>query len=313
MGYIFPEVKHVILDEVQSFRKEDGDWLDEARKIVRQHSNDSEHDAGSDSDSVSIPDLDSDAESNYKLGPNLDQNVSSDSSSDSDSDASPSPDSYHIRGPDSGPGFLWLFIDSNQINHTFPTGIPQKKDQIPSFRLTKVIRNSKNIFNYAKKFLLQEAASQIEMGHDFEGEGKKFRRYPRGQGIATLREELELLCEEGYSKGDIAVLFGREEDIPKGNLSEGSLSKQLGLKRIVGAEENDSEHVVVSTFRMYSGLERPVVILVNIKAYLSVAFGSKRRASLYCATTRGMVKLIMLEEKTGEEKEKRGYKRKHMG
>ena len=33
----FRQIRHVILDEVQNFQAEDGDWLEEARKLVRQH------------------------------------------------------------------------------------------------------------------------------------------------------------------------------------------------------------------------------------------------------------------------------------
>ena len=33
----FLQIRHVILDEVQNFQAEDGDWLEEARKLVRQH------------------------------------------------------------------------------------------------------------------------------------------------------------------------------------------------------------------------------------------------------------------------------------
>jgi len=293
MGYLFPEVKHVVLDEVQNFRDEDGGWLEEARKIVHQHSRDSNQDSKSDSDS------DSDLESNCKPGPDLDRDSSSDCNSDSDSEARLPPDSYHSRRLGSGQGFLWIFIDNDQVNHTFGTGIPHERDQIPSYSLTKVIRNSKNVFNYAKTFLRKDAARQIEMGHDFEGEEGILKKYPSGLGIATLRRELQLLFEEGYSKGDIVILFGKKNDIPS------RLSSQLGLEVISDAEENDSEHVVVSTFRMYSGLERPVVIMLNINASVSCSFGSLRRASLYCAVTRAMVKLIVLEE------EERGFKRKH--
>lgn len=74
MTYEFPTVKHVVMDEVQNFRIEDGDWLQRARELVR-----------------------------------------SPQASDD---------------PDENPGFLWLFIDNGQINHSFATGIPNEKKQV---------------------------------------------------------------------------------------------------------------------------------------------------------------------------------------
>lgn len=306
MRQTFPEVKHVILDEVQNFRAEDGNWLEKARNLVRPHADEKEDsDLDSDSDD-SVSSLDSDPESNAKLpsDPTLPNNPGSDSESDSDPDSGLDHDSLPSTasgiGSGNRTGFLWIFTDSNQVNHEFPTGIPAERSQIPCFSLTKIIRNSRSIFQYAKKFLRGDSARQIELGHDFEGEGRTFKRYSRGTEIATLKKELKSLLEEGYSEGDIAILFGKESDIP-----EGDLQSQLGVKQIVGADCDHYDRVVVSTFRMYSGLERPVVILCNIKASVSATYKSLVKESLYCAVTRAMMKVIVLEE------EGRGNKRKH--
>ena len=37
MEETFPQIRHVILDEVQNFQAEDGDWLSKARALVKQH------------------------------------------------------------------------------------------------------------------------------------------------------------------------------------------------------------------------------------------------------------------------------------
>lgn len=42
----FPNVHHVILDEVQNYRSEDGDWLEKARTLVLQHCPNPRHDSG---------------------------------------------------------------------------------------------------------------------------------------------------------------------------------------------------------------------------------------------------------------------------
>ena len=70
----------------------------------------------------------------------------------------------------------------------------------------------------------------------------------------------------------------------------------MRLPEVVDAEGNASECVLVSTFRKYSGLERPVVILVNITASLPYR-SSRPAASIYCAITRAMVKVVSLEER----------------
>lgn len=232
------EVKHIIMDEVQSFtdedrNKENGDsWLQKARKLVRQHSVDD-------------------------------------------------------------PGFLWLFVDNKQINHGHPTGIPDEKDQTPSFTLTKVIRNSHRIFKYAARNIFsKEATGEIEIGHDFEGENIVGKRYSKNEAsqISVLKTVLGSLSSEGYSQGDIAILYGKENCIPT------TLRDKLFPEVTVDAEKNDSEYLVISTLRKYSGLERPVVILVNVED--SLPFGSNKNSAFYCCATRAMVKLVILRPKS---------------
>lgn len=227
------EVKHIVMDEVQSYRdgdrERDGDnWLQKAKKVVRQHS---------------IED----------------------------------------------PGYLWLFIDKNQINHCHPTAIPLEREQVPDFRLRRVIRNSKRIVEFASKICLDKnAAKDIEMGHDFAGEEVMLRTYRRGKAsqISAVKRAIKSLCTDGYSEGDITLLYGKEDAIPD------NLSGRLSL-RIVDAESNESDCLVGSTFRKYSGQERPIVILVNVEG--SLPYGSNRNA-IYCCATRAMVKLIILRE-----------------
>lgn len=276
MNMLFPEVKHVILDEVQSYRKEHGDWLQKARKLVHHHSRHNEQQSSLVSDPTSESDL---------------RFTDSDSSSGRDP---PEVESVPLQLPDSGAGFLWLFTDRNQLNHKYSTGIPKESDQHPSFYLTKVIRSSKSICNVAKNCLSKYSARQIEMGHDFEGEKVILKTYIRGDQVTALKEVLRSLFDEGYSESDIAILFGKEFLIPKRQFHKG----QLGVRKTVDARHNDSEFVVVSTLRKYSGLERPVVILVNLNK-ATLPYGSYLGRSLYCGFTRAMVKVVYLLEKKG--------------
>lgn len=281
----FSFTKHVILDEVQNFRDEDGDWLGKARRVVRQHANDSECESGSNStDSPSVCE---------RRGEVSDESESDEESNpDTDSDAELDPECNDSKRE----GYLWSFLDRNQINHRFKTGIPRFFPQ--SFRLTRVIRTSTEIFNYSKKRLSEEAAGCVEIGHDFDGEKVTFFRYPEEKQIDYLIKVLKELKREGYSKGDIAVLFGKQKSLQGDHYS--ALSKHFGL--IVDAEGNDHDNIVLSTFRKYSGLDRPVVVAVDIIASLTEY--SLPKASLYCVATRAMVKLVFLT------KEKRGEKRR---
>ena len=264
MSEKFTSIRHVILDEVQAFRDEDGDWLEKARRLVRQHA--------------------SHCESKYSSYDPFDTNSETDAGC--------------CSGGDDDPGYLWCFIDQNQINHTFRTGIPRSFQQMS--RLTKVIRNSINIFDFAKGFLNDDNAKrQLSIGHDFDGEVVRVVSYQEGQQTNKLIKELKLLFKEGYSKGDIAILFEKDECIPAETKYE--ILMQFG-DLAPGAESNDSESIVLSTFRKYSGLERPVVIAVDIIALLT-QYGLPK-PSIYCAVTRAMVKLVYLLGET------RGQKRK---
>lgn len=238
----FSFTKHVILDEVQNFGDEDGDWLGKARSLVRQYANDSDSD-------------------------------------------------YYS-------GYLWCFLDKNQNNLSFKTGIPPNFPPGPSFHLTRVIKTPTEIFIYAKKLLGEEAPGRVGIGHDLKGEKVTILGYPDGKRIDYLIEVLTKLIREGYSKGEIAVLFGEQQSPQEDHYS--TLSEHFGS--IVDAKGNDHDSIVLSAFKKYSGLYRPVVIAVDIIASLTEY--SSPNAALYCVATRAMVKLVFLTEKRGEKRRK---------
>ena len=317
----FSQIRHVILDEVHNFQAKDGDWLGKARTLVKQHleRESSDDDYASDNEIVSESCSESKTEQD---------------NSDTNSLAGPDPE-YSIWQND-GPGYLWCFMDKGQsISKKSETGIPQRLRQ--TFRLRKVIRNSKRIFERAQHFLdrrtwaldaetttdcLMNELGLLNPDSPFTpGRIKKKARrhkvrkeksvtighdfdgeqseeeYSKGERIACLIGVLESLLKEGYSKGDIAVLCLTEP-------LEGNELKQLQeFTLTVNAERNDDDNIVLSTVREYGGLERPVVVIVH------ESFDSKGEDVLlnrvrYCAFTRGMVKLITLKEKS------RGQKRK---
>ena len=316
----FPQIRHVILDEVHNFQAKDGDWLGKARTLVKQHLERESSD-------------DDYASDNEKVSESYSESETKQDNSDTNSVAGLDPD-YSIWQND-GPGYLWCFMDKGQsISKKSETGIPQRLRQ--TFFLRKVIRNSKRIFEQAEKFLDRRTWPRAEMagyrdmkkfaesspsdpwfedrlhkqerridarkeklvtiGHDFDGEQSEVG-YSIGERIACLIGVLESLLKEGYSKGDIAVLCLTEP-------LEGNELKQLQeFTLTVNAERNDDDNIVLSTVREYGGLERPIVVIVLESFDYFSKDVSPNRVN-YCAFTRGMVKLITLKEKS------RGRKRK---
>ena len=129
-----------------------------------------------------------------------------------------------------------------------------------------MIRNSIKIFHFVQQFFNNKAGRQLSIGHDFDGEGVRVATYQEGQQTATLIEELKSLFVEGYSQRDIAILFENDES-PIAEAEE-EIFKQ-GFDPARDAKFNDSEFIVLSTFRKYGGLERPVVIAVDIMGSLT--------------------------------------------
>ena len=188
------------------------------------------------------------------------------------------------------PGHLWCFIDICQKSHDFPSGIPDKSQQRPHFRLKKVIRNSTKIFQHAKKYLVDDdSKDKVEIGHDFDGDDVWPIFYSRSEKteLDVLQTTLCQLLKEGYSEGDIAVLFLKNDKIP----SEDELSAKLNGLSWRPAKDNDSENIVISTVLKYSGLERPVVVLVNVHRPL---YRRNLHSFIYGAVTRAMVKLVII-------------------
>ena len=311
----FSQIRHVILDEVHNFQAKDGDWLGKARTLVKQHLERESSDDDYTSD-------------NEKVSESCSESETEQDNSDTNSVAGLDPE-YSIWQND-GPGYLWCFMDKGQsISKKSETGIPKRLRQ--TFLLRKVIRNSKRIFEHAEKFLdgrtwpaaamprhrrlkklaedypvmyralLQQQERRIDVrkvtiGHDFDGEQSEVE-YSKGERIACLIGVLESLLKEGYSKGDIAVLCLTEP------LEANELKQLQEFTLTVNAERNDDDNIVLSTVTEYGGLERPIVVIVHESFDYNSKDVSRNRVN-YCAFTRGMVRLIILKEKS------RGKKRK---
>lgn len=186
------------------------------------------------------------------------------------------------------PGYLWIFTDEHQLNHNFNTGMPRKDLQKPEFRLKTVIRNSGEVFEHATRHLTRQGGSVEDhpmLGHNFMGEKVSVKPYSSSSTsqLQVLNKTLEELIKEGYGPRDIAVLFSKGDCIP---------DRRFAGPAYCSAAGNGSDKLVVSTVRKYSGLERPVVVLVDLEC--SIPEGCNMRAFQYCAQTRAMVKLVII-------------------
>lgn len=187
------------------------------------------------------------------------------------------------------PGYLWIFLDKYQTNHVFETGIPPTHLQQPEFVLETIIRNSRCIFNHATKQLsLLEGFSkdQLVLGHNFTGEKVTVVPYSSSEESQSevLTRTIKKLYKEGYIDRDIAVLFSKSEEIPREVLPFSF--------RTCTETENSLNMIVVSTVSKYSGLDRPVVILVDLLC--SIPYGRVMPSFRYSAETRAMVKLVII-------------------
>ena len=188
------------------------------------------------------------------------------------------------------PGYLWIFMDERQLDHCFRTGMPHEHTQQPEVRLKAVIRNSGKIFKHSLKCLKQQESRIMDnlfLGHDFQGESVSTCGYTSGKQSQSdvVNKTVKDLLHQGYRHRDLAVLFSKRNAIPD-DLSFGPFCP------IVSAKGNSSDDLVVSTVEKYSGLDRPVVILVDIEC--SVPYGRILPAFQYSAQTRAMVKLVII-------------------
>lgn len=184
-------------------------------------------------------------------------------------------------------GYQWFFMDMDQRSQFSALGMP--KIQEPQFKLRKVFRNSTKIFTHAKECLGQtDLQHEVEMGHNLDGEDVMSLSCSKTSRLRKLKTTLEMLWADGYCAGDVAVLFLKTEEIPKKSLP--SLLNDVGW---TSARENDSKKLVISTVLRYSGLERPVVVLVDVHRGLKMR---RLKPFLYVAMTRAMVKLIIIQE-----------------
>ena len=270
----FPEIRHVILDEVQHFQAKDEDWLAKARTLVRQ--------------------------TKYRNHPpgylwcfmDKAQNISNTLQTGI---PHPLPQTVFLRKVIRNSKRIFELAEKCVDKRIWKTEdwkatrLAERLNQAPSGRPEPFTKSEVQASGYCRE-------KSVTIGRDFDGEDSKVE-YSNGERIACLIRVLESLLNEGYSKRDIAVLCLTEP------LEGYELEQLQKFTLTVNAERNDDDNIVLSTVREYGGLERPIVVIVHESFDYNSKDVSRKRVN-YCAFTRGMVKLITLKENS------RGRKRK---
>lgn len=173
---------------------------------------------------------------------------------------------------------LYVFFDDNQRLYRSENTLPGGLDVFP---LTRNLRNTKEIHRIAAKFY---------EGGELKGEGPEGRPVeyvlagdPVAVGKATRRVLHRLIREEHIVPEDIAVLTGRSRE-------SSSLVKNetIGAFEVCCGRERERGKVVFDSIRRFKGLERPVVVLVELEGVL------ESLETLYVGISRAQAHLMVI-------------------
>ncbi|NXI74020.1 SLN13 protein, partial [Anseranas semipalmata] len=173
------------------------------------------------------------------------------------------------------PGFLWIFLDYLQTSHCFSTGLPEPRWHDPVESLTKVVRNANSIYCYLKNMMekvvknppvsipqerLQRLLSTATCAPTVSGFFEIVKETDRNGIAKYVAECCHTYLQRGYSEKDIAILCYRDEEVRAYHrilTSEMKTSKSnVLLGKMKGGLE---EHIILDSFRRFSGLERMIV------------------------------------------------------
>uniref|UniRef100_A0A8B9ZKA1 Schlafen family member 13 n=1 Tax=Anas platyrhynchos TaxID=8839 RepID=A0A8B9ZKA1_ANAPL len=255
LGNIFVDVKHIIIDEAQNFQVGEGDWYQKALDLTS---------------------------------------------------------SPHLPEP----GFLWIFLDYLQTSHSFSTGLPEPRWHDPVESLTKVVRNANSIFCYLKTKMekivedpainipqkhLQKLLSTATCASAVPGSCEIVEAKDKNEIAEYVAKHCCMYLKSGYSEKDIAILCYKDEEVEAYQeiltLKMWKLKILLGKngKKLLGKMGGGLErHMILDSFRRFSGLERTIVfgIVPNPIPYQDVIFQNV----LVCVASRANLNLHLFYE-----------------
>ena len=206
--------------------------------------------------------------------------------------------------------YKWFFYDTNQYVGWSGEHLKKHEKALKaSFRLSRVLRNTGNIFNQSKKYLQPSSSfsKEITLGHEECGLNIEWKaKLPPGEvtekeGAKLVAECIDDLRKRGVLEADICVLV---QSVKVRDLLSPEL-KELHVDNYNAELARNKNMVVLESIRRFKGLESKVVILYNpeftvkykhIKELLYTAFS---RCSCYLVVITSMEGMVALQSVDG--------------
>jgi superfamily I DNA and RNA helicase len=202
--------------------------------------------------------------------------------------------------------YFWVFFDSNQHVQLRENESRLWESNSNKFRLTKVLRNTENVFLLAKTCYSGYSGDEITLGHNEVGMNVVYDdclelTTDRSSGVQILVRHIRKLQQNKVKLKDIVILVRARDSRDK--LME-CLKNEKPPIRCFNAEYHASkalrhlDFVIVDSIRRFKGLESKVVILYD-PPYLLDRNNLETPALLYTAISRCFCYLVVVSTQEG--------------
>ena len=204
-------------------------------------------------------------------------------------------------------GHMFVFYDplQRQISNSMADTLNKNVDNYPYFNLTANYRNSSTITVFLSKLInkfYQNTNVSYSKFSKFDGKKPEFIAANDFDDLVkkSTNKILKLIKEENFVGRDIAVLSDKSMR-PSNNNSQMSLRNLLeenGLEVISAREyalpyirENLENNVTFDSIKRFKGLEKPIILLVNLEENLN---DQKKMRDIYSGLSRARGHLIIV-------------------
>ena len=204
-------------------------------------------------------------------------------------------------------GHMFLFYDplQKQISNSMAETLNENKDNFPYFNLTANYRNSSTITNFLSK-LINKFYSDVNASYSkfskFDGKKPEFIVADTFDEIVdkSKNKVLKLISEEKFNGSDIAILNDlsmkpanyNSKNSLRVNLEENDLevisAREYAMPYIREGYENK---ITFDSIKRFKGLEKPIIILVNLDNNLD---NEDKMRDIYSGLSRARGHLIIV-------------------
>ena len=204
-------------------------------------------------------------------------------------------------------GHMFLFYDplQKQISNSMAETLNENKDNYPYFNLTANYRNSSLITNFLSK-LINKFYSDVNASYSkfskFDGKKPEFIVADSFDEIVdkSKNKVLRLISEEKFNGSDIAILSDlsmkpanyNSKNSLRANLEENDLevisAREYAMPYIREGYENK---ITFDSIKRFKGLEKPIIILVNLDNNLD---NEDKMRDIYSGLSRARGHLIIV-------------------